>query len=199
LQSKRRINAIRYNYVGRLKAWVKAATFSDESKAIDWLIKSAEMQSEKLPNDHLKRVLHDLVVMRETGQGPDYKTIMALRKDLDDLMHNRVYGQITVQQYEQRVMRLSESLGWHDAQALKDPNLPLNAPGLEAGPVARKSFSQQLPGNFIGKFLEAPGSRRYDPRLVPEEHKAGVERIRAQQEYERQQEIERSRDMGRGR
>ena len=70
---------------------------------------------------------------------------------------------------------------------------------LQDGDVVRKSFSQMLPGNFISKLLEAPGSRRYDPRLLPEEHKAGVARIRAQQEYERQQEIERSRDMGRGR
>ena len=187
------------DYVGRLKAHAKAATYSDESRAIDRLVKSAELQSDKLPNDQLKRVLHDLVVMRETGQGPDYKTIMSMREELDNLMHGRVYGQITQQQFKEKVMRLAGSLGWHDAQALKDPKLPLNAPGLEVGPVARKSFSQLLPGNFIGKLLEAPGSRDYDPRLVPEEHKAGVARIRAQQEYERQQEIERSRDMGRGR
>ena len=184
---------------GRLKAHAKAATYSDESRAIDRLVKSAELQSDKLPNDQLKRVLHDLVVMRETGQGPDYKTIMSMREELDNLMHGRVYGQITQQQFKEKVMRLAGSLGWHDAQALKDPKPPLNAPGLEVGPVARKSFSQLLPGNFIGKLLEAPGSRDYDPRLVPEELKAGVARIRAQQEYERQQEIERSRDVGRGR
>ena len=96
-------------------------------------------------------------------------------------------------------MRLAGCLGWHDAQALKDPKLPLNALGLEVGPVARKSFSQMLPGNFISKLLEAPGPRAYDPRLAPERHEAAVKRMRAQQEYERQQEIERSRDMGRGR
>ncbi|MGR3836979.1 MAG: hypothetical protein ACU0A2_01365, partial [Cognatishimia sp.] len=187
------------DYVGRIKDRVKVATYSDESKGIDRLIKLGEMQSEKLPNDHMKRVLHDLVVMRETGQGPDYETIMAVRKDLDNLMHQRTYGRITTQQFEEKVLRTSAFIGWHDAKALKDPKLPLAAPGLDAGPEARKWFSQLLPSNFIGKLLEAPGSRAYDPRLVPEEHKAGVARIRAQQEYERQQEIERSRDMGRGR
>ncbi len=187
------------DYIGRLKNRVEAAVYSDEAKSIDRLIYSAELQSEKLPNDGLKRVLHDLSVMRETGQGPDYDLIMKGRKDLERLMHGKTDGRITDQQFQDRLQRLSKFVGWHDVQAMQNPILPFNAPGMTVENETRTWFSQFIPTNFISRILEVPGSRGYEARLTPIAHKEGVERLRAEQEHKRQQEIERGNDMGPGR
>jgi hypothetical protein len=112
-------------------------------------------------------------------------------------MHGEIPLKITAVQLHERIMEHTRYLGWHDIEALEDPKLPLSAPGMSVSPESRARFTKLLPEGFIGKFLETPGPRRYDTRLMPIDHEMKVKHIRAEQE--RQQKIERDRDMGRGR
>jgi hypothetical protein len=70
-------------YINWLTERIETAGRGLEAQAIDRLVECASLKSEKLPNARMKRVLHDLTIMRETGQGPTYEQIMEGRAELE--------------------------------------------------------------------------------------------------------------------